>query len=248
VSVAVPAGVRAQAILNVERLQPENVHGWHSGVEGSIDLARGNTHHTNVGAGVAAGYRWPGDWLRVFAGIAYQDEQGQGLDNDRYLHVRYNHWLGDRLQDFHFVQAQASHSGILQRRYLVGSGLRWRMVAHDATTFDVGSGVMYEHEDLDASRIEDDHPAHERVLRMANLLVLNQRLSSDVRLVGVAYVQPRLTDFGDMRTLLDTSLLFAVTSDVELAVRGQWRHDTRPPGGVEPDDVRFTTGFTVSLY
>jgi hypothetical protein len=77
--------------------------------------------------------------------------------------------------------------------------------------------------------------------------VVNQRLRTDVRFVGVAYVQPRYDDLGDARTLTDLSLLFALTDEVDLAVRWQWRHDTRPPGGVEPDDFKFTSGFTVAL-
>ncbi len=244
---AVPGVVAAQTILNVERLQPRATHGWHAGVEGSLDVGRGNDAHTNILAGVAAGYRWPRDWLRVFAGISYKEKDDGSLDNDRYLHVRYNHWWRTRLQSFHFGQLQENHTGVLRERLLLGSGLRLRLWETTPTTFDVGTGVMYEHEDLDVARIEDDHPAQERALRMANLLVLNRRLSDDVRVVGVGYVQPRLDDLGDTRTLGDLSFLIAVTDQVDLAVRFQWRHDTRPPGGVLPDDFSLTSGFTVSL-
>jgi len=244
---ASPRLLGAQTILNVERLQPRETHGWHAGVEGSLDVGRGNDAHTNLLAGVAAGYRWPGDWARVFAGINYKAKGDGSLDNDRYLHVRYNHWWRPRLQSFHFVQLQENHTGVLRERFLLGSGLRLRLWETSPTTFDVGNGVMYEHEDLDAARIEDDHPARERVLRMANLLVLNRRLREGLRFVGVGYVQPRLDAFADARTLADLSLLIAVTDQVDLAVRFQWRHDTRPPGGVLADDFAFTSGFTVSL-
>ncbi len=243
----VPDSAAAQTILNVERLQSRETHGWHAGVEGSLDVARGNSDHTNLLAGVAAGYRWPADWLRLFAGISYKNKADGGLDNDRYLHVRYNHEWVARLQSFHFVQVQVGRTGVLRDRLLLGSGLRLRVAGNDRTAFDVGTGAMYEREKLDSASILDDHPATTRAMRMANLVVLNRRLRTDVRFVGVGYLQPRFDDLGDTRTLTDLSLLIALTDEVDLAVRFQWRHDTRPPGGVEPDDFSFTSGFTVAL-
>jgi hypothetical protein len=245
-ALALPGYAGAQTILNVERLQPTSVHGWHFGVEGAVDVARGNSDHTNIGGGLATGYRFEGDWLRLFAGLDYKDEQGS-LDNAQYLHVRYNHWWLPRVQSFHFVQAQASHAGFLRDRYLVGSGVRLRMAGGERTTFDAGTGAMFEYEGLDAASLVDDHAAVERVVRMANLFVLNRRLSPAVRFVGVGYVQPRLDDFGDMRTLADLSVYIRLTESVDLAIRYQWRHDTRAPAGRRPDDVTFRSGLAVTF-
>lgn len=242
-----PAAATAQTILNVERLQSREARGWHAGVEGSLDVGRGNSDHTNLLAGVAAGYRWQADWLRLFAAMSYRDKDGGGLDNDRYLHLRYNHDWATKLQSFHFVQVQASRTSKLRDRLLVGSGLRLRLVGTDRTTFDVGAGAMVEREQLDAAGVLDEDPALTRTVRMTSLLVLDQRLRTDVRIVGVGYLQPRFDDFGDTRALSDLSLLIALTDEVDLAVRLQWRRDTRPPGGVERDDLSFTTGFTVAL-
>jgi len=245
--VASPARLSAQAILNVERLQPTQAHGWHVGVAGSLDLSRGNDEHSKLSGGVATGYRWSRDWLRLFAGIDYRADGDGTLHNDRYAHLRYNHWWRTRLQSFHFLQIQRSRDGFQQDRVLVGTGLRTRLVNGARSTFDVGTGIMYEHERLDARRIVDEHPVTEDVVRMANLLVLNRRLSDDVRFLGVAYLQPRLDALGDVRTLTDLSLFIALTEAVELAVRFQWRHDSCPPAGRAPDDVGFTTGFAVKL-
>ena len=161
----------AQTILNVERLQQRETPGWHAGVEGSLDMARGNSDHTNLLAGVALGYRWPEDWLRLFAGMSYKQDNDGSVDNDRYLHVRYNHDWGRRLQSFHFAQVQANRTGVLRDRFLLGSGMRLRLTNTERTTIDVGTGAMYEREALDSARIRDDHPALTNAMRMANLLV-----------------------------------------------------------------------------
>lgn len=245
-ALALPGTSSAQTILNVERLQPGDVSLWHWGVEGSLSLAQGNTEATDVSAGVVLGYRWPDDWLRMFAGLQYHSETGEDLENDRYLHVRYNHWLSERWQSFHFVQVQASHHKFLRRRYLVGSGIRRRLF-DGTTTLDVGTGAMYEREDLDPAQVRGSHPVESRVWRMANLLVATRRLTETVRLISVAYVQPDLARFGDVRTLTDLSVLIELTESVELAIRGEWRYDSRPPEGRKRDDRVLRTGFTVSF-
>lgn len=52
---------------------------------------------------------------------------------------------------------------------------------------------------------------------------------------------------GDLRILIDASLLMALTANVGLTLRGEWRRDSRPPGDRKRDDLVFRTGITVSF-
>lgn len=242
----IPTGADAQTILNVERLQPDEVEGWHWGVEGSFSLSDGNTEYVDLLAGVALGHRWQGHWIRVFAGLEYLTEGGSKSEHDRYLHVRYNHNLSERWKTFHFLQLQASHASLLQRRTLLGTGLRVRLLGGTGT-LDVGTGAMYEAEDLDGGRLVGSHPEESRQWRMANLVVATRPLTESVRLIGVSYIQPDLGELDDVRLLTDLSLLVSLTENVDLTIRGEWRHDSRPPENVGPDDVVVSTGFAVSF-
>ncbi len=241
-----PAPAKSQSILNVERLQPRDVQSWHWGVEGALSVSQGNSDYVDLLGGFVVGHRWSRDWIRLFTGLDYRTEDGDLVDSNRYLHLRYNRWLSERWQTFHFAQLQASHAELLQRRTLLGSGVRRRLV-DGATTLDVGTGAMFESEDLDPDREVGDHPVEARTWRMANLIVLTQPLTESVRLIGVAYVQPDFADFGDLRTLVDASLRISLTENVDLTVQNEWRHDSRPPEGVEEDDFVLSTGFAVSF-
>lgn len=236
----------AQTILNVEREQPDDVEGFHWGVGGSASLARGNTENVDIDAGVVVGYRWTGDWLRMFGGLDFLSEDGEDVESDRYLHVRFNRRLTDRWKTFHFVQIQARLASLLQRRLLLGSGIRYR-VLDGTTTFDVGTGAMYESEDLDPDEDIGTHPVEARVWRMANLVVFTRPLTESVRLIAVSYIQPDFSDFGDLRALVDLSLRISLTENLDLTVQNEWRHDSRPPGDVEPNDYVLRTGFSVSF-
>lgn len=106
---------------------------------------------------------------------------------------------------------------------------------------------MHEIEELDPDRAIGDHPVESRVWRMANLIVATHPVTRSVRLLGVAYVQPRLSDLGDLRILTDISLRISLTENVDLTIQNEWRHDSRPPEGVEKDDYVLSTGFAVSF-
>src|SRR6056297_311597 len=96
-----PAETRAQTILNVERLQPGDVDGWHWGLQGEFSLSRGNNEYFDLLTGVIMGHRWADHWPRLFLGLDYRSETGEPLQNERYLHARYNYWLADHWQTFH---------------------------------------------------------------------------------------------------------------------------------------------------
>jgi hypothetical protein len=182
----------------------------------------------------------------VFGRLDYLSEDGEKVDNDRYLHVRFNHQLSPRWKTFHFVQIQSRYSSLLLRRFLVGSGLRRRLI-DGRTTLDVGTGLMYESESLDQDEDLGGHPAEARVWRMANLVVLTRPLTESVTLIGVSYVQPDFADFGDLRTLVDLSLRISLTANLDLTIQNEWRHDSRPPASVEGDDYSLKTGFAISF-
>lgn len=241
-----PRGLAGQTILNVERLQPRDVAGWHWGVEGALSVAEGNVEFVDVLAGVVLGHQWVDDWLRAFVGLDYRAEEGKPLDSDRYLHVRLNHRVAARWQTFHFLQLQDSRRNLLRRRVLLGGGFRRRLVGSEST-LDVGAGVMWESEELDGPRVTDDHPVDADLWRMANLVSATRRLSESIRLLAVAYFQPDLSAFGDFRFLMDVSLRIALTDNLALTVNNEWRHDSRPPGGVRPDDYLFSTGFALTF-
>jgi hypothetical protein len=238
--------LQAQTILNVERLQAADLAGWHWGVEGGVSLAQGNREFVDLLAGVVLGHRWTNDWVRAFAGLDYRSEEGRPLDSDRFLHLRLNHRISERWQSFHFLQVQDSRRNLLQRRVLVGTGARRRLL-EDGATLDVGTGVMWESERLDASRVTDDHPVDADLWRMANLLAATVPLTESTRLVGVAYFQPDLTRPGDFRLLTDVSVRIALTANLALTINSEWRHDSRPPGGVGPDDYLLSTGFALNF-
>jgi hypothetical protein len=92
-------------------------------VEGGVEVGRGNAKYVDLLAGGVGGYRWSDHWIRAFNG------------------------LGEGWSTFRFAQVQTSHAALLQQRRLLGSGIR-RPIRDGTTTLDMGTGAMFESEDL----------------------------------------------------------------------------------------------------
>lgn len=242
-----PTRAMGQTILNVERGQVEEIRGAHLALEGAAELRAGNEDVINVQGGAVAGYRWDGHWLRLLAGTEYLAEDGDGLLNARHLHLRYNRILGARWRTFHFLQLQANRSLLLDRRLLAGSGVRAAVLRRARHRLDVGTGLMFEDERLDHSMLASPVPAHTRTVRASNLAVYRHEIREGAELLGVTYYQPRIADPGDFRLLQDLVLALALSERLSLELRGEWRHDSRPPPGVEPSDLALRTALTLRL-
>lgn len=248
ISLAVLAGpVASQTILNVERGPMDEVRGALLALEGAAELRSGNEEVIDIEGGVLASYRWRRHWLRLLTGLEYLAEDGEGLLNARHLHLRYNRILGERWRTFHFLQLQGNQALLLDRRLLLGNGVRAVVLRSERRRFDLGTGLMLEDERLDPSVLAVGVPAHSQTVRVANLAVYRHELREDIDLLGVIYYQPRFVDPGDFRLLQDLALAVDLSERLALEWRGEWRHDSRPPPGVERNDFGLTTVLRLRL-
>jgi putative salt-induced outer membrane protein len=242
-----PSPLPAQTIINIERLQPQDVTGWHASVGGAFSVSGGNDDHFDLSTGFALGYRWAPHWIRLFTGLEYRAEDGASTTDNRYAHLRYGYEFSRWWRTFHFAQLQQNQSLLLQERALLGSGVRRTLFRTERTLVDIGTGAMYERELLDAEQLQAVEAAESRTWRMANLFVVSRQFRHNLRLIGVGYLQPDLGDLDDFRALTDLSFLVGLGPMVDLTLRFEWRHDSRPPTGIERGDYLFETGVVFSL-
>ena len=172
---------------------------------------------------------------------------GQDLRDNRYVHLRYSRLFRPRFRSFHFLQFQTNENLLIQRRWLLGSGLRLRVAEDDGKNLDVGVGAMYEAERLRESALEPDDDPDTETVRMANMIVASWAFSETARLVGIAYYQPDVSTFTDYRLTGDVALSVSLTQALSLEVSVDWRHDSRAPANLKQDDVRLRTGFNLRL-
>ena len=157
--------------------------------------------------------------------------------HERSAHVRHSYVFSDAMRTYAFVQIQADQSIDLDRRLLVGGGLRRQVVRLEDGGLDVGVGLMLEDELLVSGEARTD-------LRGANLLSACGGAGA-VRLLTTGFYQPVMSDLGDYRVSVDTEVEIPASDQVHFVVSGSWRRDSRPPPGIEANDAGF--GFSIRV-
>ncbi len=244
---ALPAPGRGQAILNVESLQGEEVEGTHGEFAGRLRLASGNTDILQVGGDLGVGRLTEHHWLRAYAGMEQLEKEGKNLLDNRYLHLRYNYRFSDRFRTFHFFQLQTNQNLLLDQRRLLGSGIRYRLLEGAQGRLEVGAGLMFEAERLNALKLGPGEDPDTETVRMSNLVVGSGSFGEGRRWVTVVYYQPNVAGFEDYRLSGEAGVKVEIISSLQLDVALTWRHDSRAPADLEKDDVGLNTGFTYHI-
>lgn len=232
----------AQTILNTERFQLSEVDGFHLSADLSVDLQRGNTRLLDLkGSGILGtleGRHWP----RVIFGGRYLSNREVSLLDEEFVQLRYSYIVSPRTRTFHFVQAQRNESLHLRSRWLFGHGIRRTFVDTGRARLAAGTGLMAEWERLDPELLGPDDELSRNVVRMANVAVASVEVGSGARLLNVLYVQPDVSEPGDLRILNDLGLLVPITHWVRATISLEWRRDSRPPSTLGKDDVKLRIG------
>jgi hypothetical protein len=242
-----PAPSASQTILNTERFQLAQVEGPHLTLNLSGTFRRGNSEVLVADGSGIAGVLRERHWTRLIFGGTYLSDGERSLLDARFVQLRYSWIPSERIQTFHFVQAQQNESLRLRSRWLVGSGVQGQVLGSEQGSLVLGSGAMLEWERLDPNALEPDEPRARDAVRMANLGVLRYRTDTGVQVLNILYVQPRFDAPSDLRILNDLGVTFPVTEAVRLTLSGEWRRDTRPPAGLERDDLVLKAGLALDF-
>ncbi len=145
------------------------------------------------------------------------------------------------LQPEWFGQANYDRPILLDFRVVAGAGARGAF--RSGTWGDVGGGssLMVEQEWL-ALPDTAVHPDRTLALRWSSYLSLRVVASGNTVITSTSYVQPDVTDFGDVRVLETARLSTNISERLALTVSLDMRYDSRPPDGLDALDARLRTG------
>lgn len=237
----------AQSVLNTERVQPQDVSGFFTSLDAGTMLQGGNSDVVHLKGNGAVGYRAKRSWIVLVGGLTYLSSSDSVSTEDRFAQIRYGWFITGRTRTFHFVQIQNSREQALAHRFLLGSGVRHSFVWNEDDRLDLGAGLMWESEKLDASLLPPGTPTSSRDVRGDLVAFAAHRLSSTSKLTNMLYVEPRVDAPADTRFLDEAHFIVSVTGSVDLDVGFQWLHDSRPPTSVRPNDVELDTSLSLMV-
>lgn len=165
--------------------------------------------------------------------------------NSGFIHLRHHYVLYSRLKTDFFYQLQFNEVLLLQKRELVGGGIRLTLLNNDSISNDLGVGVMHEYELLDHQSLEENEKYKSNYLRLTFLNSFVWRLKDDLTLSNVTYYQPYLLQLNDFRILNDIRLAVNINKHISLLMQLEFRFDSDPPSALTYYDLGLSAGLNM---
>ena len=165
---------------------------------------------------------------------------GRDLVHNGFAHARVRlfkaHWIHPEL----FAQFQAHGIRGMERRFLVGTNVRWIIKEYPKGSWHFGLGGMYEYERWNYQAVPNDIPRpanlplHLYYLKLNSYLSVNQRFQDWMQLQLTVYFQARPDRFIQFpRLSFNGRLSFQITQHIEFAVVYDLFYDSLPPVPME---------------
>ena len=233
------SSMHAQVIRSYEGLDRNAAEGVSALMELRLDGRAGNVDYLDFGVTGGVSYREPapGHWLRLYPSFRVRRSEKQSVVREWSAHLRHSYVFSDETRTYAFAQIQADRSIDLDRRFLIGGGLRRQIMPLGDGSLDIGVGLMREDETLASGETGT-------ALRGANLLSASGE-AGIVEFEATDYYQPVMSNLGDYRVFAYTGIQIPVSDRVRFVLSGSWRRDSRPPPDIEADDAEF--GFSIRL-
>ncbi|MBT30365.1 MAG: hypothetical protein CMO01_11960 [Thalassobius sp.] len=212
--------------------------GWQ--VIGNVDFY--NTRNTStvfsINAGTQIQYKWHRSKIismNAFSAILNTSSENPDQENRGYQHIRYNYDINQTVVYEAFTQLQFDQVLRIQRRLLLGTGLRFNLLKDESEDdLSVGLTYMYEYErEKDTTAIHRDH-------RMSSYISAKKQFNESIALSLISYYQPLFNEFSDYRISLGAGLNFKILNKLAFVIDVNLNYDAKPVVDEDIPDLTYS--------
>lgn len=200
-----------------------------NGFVGRSDLNFNITQNTQqvitFGVNVHMQYQHNKHRLLAISDLAFIKAAQTDFVNNGYQHLRYGYKIVDRITWETFGQAQYNLVLKLDKRYLAGTGPRFKVLKKKNVRLYVAALYMFEHqEQSNETIIQDNH-------RISSYITFNIGFNK-LDLSNTTFYQPLLSDPNNYRIASDSNLDIVLTNHFNFRVGFNLLYDTHQPPGI----------------
>jgi Protein of unknown function, DUF481 len=229
-------------IVNMEskRYQTDTT-GWAGTAGGDFSLSNYGQKVFALNANAHVQYKSVKSLYLLLGGYGFLKGNKQAFVDHSFLHFRYNYKLSKILRLEAFTQLQQNVVTKIQFRYLVGAGLRFKILGSEKLRLYAGSLPMFE--------IEKEKGRQQKIYnwRLSSYLTLTYLPNTQTELTTTTYYQPVLFDIGDYRLLNQSTVKVHASKRIAIAINWNYQYDASPAAGIVTDTYNFSTGIQVGL-
>ena len=189
-----------------------------------------------LGAEAQLQYEWKRERWRIMGEQSYKSNRGQRTSDESIGHLRHNHRFRPWVSSLAFVQIQRNPFQRLQQRVLFGAG-RVRCAAPQALAGLAGLRPY------GGGRRGSRSAGDDTDQRLSSFVTVDGKVSETLTVQFTSFVQPRWSDFGDLRALALAGTRVKLGGGFTYTVASELRYDAEPPDDVDTTDWEVETGF-----
>ena len=229
------------AIITISPVNIGDKPGVSGILKGSFETKRGNSDVDNYSAGLRAQYDNNSSYVLWSDLIfSYGKASGKTNTNKTYAHLRLVHTLLDidSVNYETFVQSETNEFTKVEKKLLLGAGLRYHKNLDEYGNFYVGIGAFYE----SVNYITAFDP-EEKNGRINSYISYTKSFNKDSKFSYVMYYQPNIEDFEDyiFSSAIELEILVYETLYLNFVV--YYDVDTKPALEVKETDFTQKTSF-----
>jgi hypothetical protein len=232
----------ARAQVNTEAMRPavpkDGVHGW---LKGGITWNTGNSNSFSTWWVGKIAYHHGVHTPFLQLSLNYATASNATYENKGFAHLRWPAMWHRRVGSELFTQLEFNDFTSQIIRVLAGAGVRVAPVLHKRFELYVGTGYMFEYEELSDVQVGDPHPNVTRYHRWTSYVSFRILVTKWLTVANTTYLQPRFANFGDYRFLESLSLMFKIYKMLSLQQLVNVSYDSDPPWHIYPWDTEMIT-------
>ncbi len=242
------AGGVAGAQINTEAMRPtvpkDGIHGW---LKGGVTWKTGNSNSIATAWGGKIAYHRGIHSPFLQLSFNYAVATDRVYENKGFAHLRWPAMWHRRVGSELFAQVEFNDFTSQIVRTLLGAGVRVAAVLHKQFELFVGTGYMFEYEELSDVGANDTHPDVTKFHRWTSYVSFRFLVSKWFVLSNAVYIQPRFRNFRDYRLLESLSARFKIYKNLHLQQLITVAYDSRPPAHIFPWDTSMITKLVVKF-
>jgi putative salt-induced outer membrane protein YdiY len=218
---------------------------WTGNAHVGFAITSGNSRTTNIATGLGLTRETPRDKTIVYVASVYAKDKSSGVSQTtaniirgglRYDRDINKKWFGYGAADFEHNELQN-----LSLRIVPGGGLGYHAIKSERTQLDVLGGGDWNKEFF-SGIIPDRSSAEVQVGE-----TLSHKFNPRVTLREQFFIFPNLSETGEYRMNLDTSVTADITRRIAVSFTLSDRYLSNAPIGTEKNDLLMTTGISFKL-
>lgn len=243
----------SQTVVNTESNLNKIDSTFHLFIDGMGDYKKGNIDFFMIKSNLTIGSRVKGkNLLRLTFSNNYQKFNGNAFKNNISGQFRYNYFYNVEKHHsiFSFVQIGKSMRSLIDRRFLVGGGVRKRITPSKNTGYlDIALGAFYENESYPNYTFQEVEfaPNIYNNLRLTLNVFTRLKFNTHWNLVTVMYSQWKSSRLKNYRVFFDTTLNYIISKRATIFLKFNARVQSEPYIPFISNETDTLLGFRVSI-